>query len=122
MVIPDLITFKTCISEITGEGGDNKILEAALILGNGASIALDTSFNYKNLFEKAKENNYIDENLESIFNELKTNNFEEVLNYLYKCRFICKTLLPDENYRNEVVELFQNKYESIKKALINIVR
>lgn len=122
MVIPDLITFKTCISEITGEGGDNKILEAALILGNGASIALDTSFNYKNLFEKAKENNYIDENLESIFNELKTNNFEEVLNYLYKCRFICETLLSDENYKNEVVELFQNKYENIKKALINIVR
>lgn len=119
---PDLITFKTCISEVTGEGGDNKILDAALILGNGASIALDISFNYRNLFEKAKENNYIDENLESIFNELKTNNFEEVLNYLYKCRFICEMLLPDENYKNEVINLFQNKYENIKSALIKIVR
>ena len=49
---------------------------AAIILGNGASISISNSFSYKNLFLKASE---IDNFPASIFDTLNTTNFESVI-------------------------------------------
>ena len=56
--------------------------EAALIIGNGASISLSNNFNYNNLFLKAEELGYLSAEIVKIFSEIDTSNFEVILNQL----------------------------------------
>jgi hypothetical protein len=54
----------------------------SLLLGNGASIAVDGRFSYKNLLHAAKRLDLITSKLEQVFRYLKTEDFELVLEML----------------------------------------
>ena len=101
--------YEDCISGIN-------LKESALILGNGASISLSKKFNYKNLYEEAKEKEYIDEKSQHLFKSFETTNFEEIL---YKLQ-ICKTV-NDAMSVADTEEIISHYYADIKKALIRIV-
>ena len=54
--------------------------DATLILGNGASIAVNSCFNYINLFDKACGNSILDQTSKALFEALETTDFELVIN------------------------------------------
>lgn len=89
--------------------------EGGLILGNGASIALDNNFDYPSLFEKAKEREYIDDAINSIFEDLQTTDFEFVLRELWHSKRINGALNLDPE--DKITEA----YNSVKEALISTV-
>lgn len=45
----------------------NRFRSSGLVLGNGASIAISENFDYPSIFDKAKEEGFIDDPLERIF-------------------------------------------------------
>jgi len=63
---------------------------AAIILGNGASIALDdeinhpSRFDYPSLFQAARDDQFITDNVQEIFNQFQTQDFEFILLFAFK--------------------------------------
>lgn len=87
-----------------------------LVLGNGASIAFDDRFKYKTLKDEAKNKNLISEDIESVFNFLKTDDdFELVLKMLWQANQINKALGICEPRTEEA-------YQSVRSALIKVIR
>lgn len=92
---------------------------AAIILGNGASIAFDTfdnpRFNYLSLFEEAKKKQLITPEAEQIFCQFSTTDFEQVLLKLWQASQI-----------NEILNVKSNEvdkaYVHIQSALIRVVQ
>src|SRR5262249_6802594 len=63
---------------------------SGLLLGNGASMAIDTKFGYTNLLEKAKEKNFIDAGGARSFEALDCGcDFERVLHGLDTAKALC---------------------------------
>ena len=99
--------------------------EAALIIGNGASISLSNNFNYNNLFLKAEELGYLSAEIVKIFSEIDTSNFEVILNQLDITQKINNLLsLPEIliiqiPQINDVISTSSNQ---IKTALIETIR
>ncbi|GBF44604.1 hypothetical protein LPTSP2_39070 [Leptospira ellinghausenii] len=87
----------------------------SVILGNGASIAIDSAFSYSSLFAKAKELQNLNEDLEKIFDHFETKDFEFVLRMLWHATKINETLSIEE-------EKTQVAYKTIKNALIQSVQ
>jgi hypothetical protein len=88
---------------------------SGLILGNGASIAVSNNFNYPSIFDKAKEEGYINEPLERIFNDLQTKDFEFILRELWHSKRINRAL--NLGLENKIIEAYNN----VRDALINTV-
>ena len=86
-----------------------------IILGNGSSIAIDKNFAYHSLFEVARKQGRIPENLAQIFNHLKTEDFELVLLMLWHAYHINAALKVKD-------ETTSRAYENLKDALIQSVR
>ena len=82
----------------------------ALLLGNGASIAVSDAFQYSSLFTVAPLT--IDDC--ELFDALETTNFEEVLNYLDTAELICDQL------RHASADV-RSRHKSIRAALIQTV-
>ena len=99
--------------------------EAALIIGNGASISLSNNFNYNNLFLKAEELGYLSAEIVKIFSEIDTSNFEVILNQLDITQKINNLLSLPEILTiqipqiNDVISTSSNQ---IKTALIETIR
>lgn len=99
--------------------------EAALIVGNSASISLSNNFNYNNLFLKAEELGYLSPEIAKIFSQIGTSNFEAILNQLDITQKINNTLsLPDILISqlpiiNNAISTSSNQ---IKTALIETIR
>ena len=93
---------------------------AAIILGNGASISISNSFSYKNLFLKASE---IDNFPASIFDTLNTTNFESVIYQLDIAQKINKAittpLLPQINQLNQIIS---DTNITIRQSLIQTIQ
>jgi hypothetical protein len=85
-----------------------------LVLGNGASIAIDQRFDYRSLLEKGRELGLITPQVQKIFNYLKAEDFEEVLLILGFVRNINKNLEIKE-------ETTTNAYGEIREALIKTI-
>ena len=87
----------------------------SLLLGNGASIAVDRRFAYKNLLREAEQLDLITSELKEVFKYLKTKDFELVLKMLWYTRHI-----------NEALGIRTRKartaYKDIQKALVQVVR
>jgi len=87
----------------------------SLLLGNGASIAVDRQFAYKNLLRAAERLGLITSELEEVFKYLKTIDFELVLEMLWHTHHI-----------NEALGIRTRKartaYQDIRKALVEVVR
>ena len=86
-----------------------------LILGNGASMAVDSSFSYKNLFAEAEDTGLITKDVSSIFDHLKTKDFELVLRILWHAYHVNQALGLEEDRTTRA-------YDSVRKSLIKAVR
>ncbi len=87
----------------------------SLLLGNGASIAIDERLSYKSLYEQVCEVGKLNEDLQDLFERFNTTNFE----------FILKLLLQTSR-ANEVLEIEDKKtlgyYQQLRDTLIKTIR
>jgi Domain of unknown function (DUF4917) len=97
--------WKTVEAELCGDGSD------LLVLGNGASIALDQRFQYASLLEQARDSERITESVEKLFSHLGTQDFELVLNLLWHTNTVNEVLGVEETSTTEA-------YESVRNALV----
>lgn len=89
---------------------------AALLLGNGASIALSDKFRYKSLFQQADSAGLISDQDATLFQELQADyNFEYVLRALDTSRPVIRALFGDDAVAAE-------RYDMVKSALIHAVQ
>lgn len=88
---------------------------STLIIGNGASIALDKNFRYESLMEFAKDNQQLNEDVLSLFDYFNTNDFEHVLRLVWHAAVINKVLKITDQRTQEA-------YENVRNALIETVR
>ncbi len=86
-----------------------------IVLGNGASIAINPSFSYSSLFRNAKENGLITENVAKIFDHLGTEDFELVLRMLWHAYHINKALEVGDSETSTA-------YKDLRAALIRAIR
>lgn len=87
----------------------------SLIVGNGASMAVDRSFGYGSLLEKARILGHFTQEVEELFKSFDTVDFELVLRLVWHATKVNGALtIPD--YRTRQV------YQDIRKALIETVR
>src|SRR5882762_9245318 len=82
-----------------------------IIIGNGASRAIDERFSYDSLFEEAKQNGLITKNVAKVFQHLETKDFERVLQLLWHAYYVNKALNIDEPKTSKA-------YKGLQAALI----
>ncbi len=86
----------------------------SILLGNGASRAVDDSFSYANIFNKA-QGEHISEEIKKIFEHFETDDFEYVLMLLWHSYHVNQSLGIKESKTDEA-------YKSLRDALIKTVR
>ncbi len=86
----------------------------SLLLGNGASIAIDKGFSYGTLYEVAKEEESF-EDIKKIFDKLKTEDFERALLACWYAKVVNDSL-------GQSCKKISCAYESIRAALIEAVK
>lgn len=74
---------------------DQELGNATLILGNGASMAVSSSFSYTNLFGKACNDSILNQTSKNLFETLQTTDFELVMNKLRQAYIINEVLQLD---------------------------
>ncbi len=68
-----------------------------LVLGNGASIAIDGRFEYGSLLEKARNLGHLDAATNALFGEFDTRDFELVLRRIYQAAIVNRKLgVPED--------------------------
>jgi hypothetical protein len=92
-----------------------QFVRGSLLLGNGASIAVSNNFAYKSLFQAAKDNGYLTDAVQSVFDKFGVDDFELILRRLWQAKLVNEAL-DIENL--EVV----TAYENVRTALISTVR
>ena len=93
----------------------NHFSDCLLLVGNGASIAIDQRFSYNSLFEEAKKSGFFSPEVVQLFRNFNTQDFEYILRML------------DHSYRvNEALGVDVQKtiqvYKNTREALIEIIR
>jgi hypothetical protein len=96
-------------SEISDQFSDN------LLLGNGASIAVDDRFKYRSLKEHAIENGLFRKDVQSLFDFFRTDDFELVLRIVWQSTNV-NTALDIEDDKTE------QAYRHVRDCLIDAVR
>jgi hypothetical protein len=86
-----------------------------LVLGNGASIAIDRRFAYRSLYEVAFDEGMLDPNLRRVFKLLRTRDFERVMELLASAQRVNQILDPN-NTKAEA------SYQALQRALIGAVK
>jgi hypothetical protein len=86
-----------------------------LILGNGASIAIDSCFQYSSLLEQAEDASLITAEVRSIFDYLETQDFELVMRMIRHAYHVNQALRVDEASTTKA-------YQDIRTALVVSVR
>ncbi|MBL0628686.1 DUF4917 family protein [Aeromonas jandaei] len=89
--------------------------QSSLLLGNGSSIAIDKNFIYGTLKEQAFELGFLTKDIQQLFTDFETEDFEKVLNYVWQANYVNKTLGVHDT-RTEVA------YHQIRQCLIETVR
>lgn len=84
-----------------------------ILLGNGASIAVDDRFNYRSLYEQAALGD-LQAHIQRIFNGFETENFEYVLRLLWQATHVNNALNIEENRTEEA-------YQHVRRSLIQTV-
>lgn len=85
-----------------------------LVLGNGASIALYQRFAYQSLLEEARSRQFIEQDVQSIFDHFHTKDFEHVLRMLWHTSRINRALKIEDAKT-------QKAYKSLRTALVRTV-
>ena len=87
--------------------------DSSILLGNGASVAINEKFKYKSLKESSDINN--NTTISKIFTLFNTEDFEFILRMLYYAYNINKTLANEDTKTTKA-------YEFIRKNLIDTIR
>lgn len=86
-----------------------------LLLGNGASVAIDGSFSYKSLKKHAVDEGYFTEQVQALFDAFHTEDFELILRIVWHAYHV-----------NDALEIQDDKtqkaYEAVRDTLISSVR
>ncbi|KTT48746.1 hypothetical protein SB11R_14505 [Pseudomonas oryzihabitans] len=86
-----------------------------VLVGNGASIAVDRNFGYETLLQEARGHGLFTAEVEDLFRSFTTNDFELVLRLVWHATMVNSTLrIPDDATRQV--------YLDIRQALIETVR
>lgn len=89
--------------------------DGALILGNGASMAIDSRFGYTSLFEYATEKNLFNDDVKLLFDKYETTDFELILRMVWTAFEVNKAFKIDDIKTKQA-------YLSVRDALIKAVR
>lgn len=90
----------------------------ALLLGNGASMAIHPNFGYASLRVAAEETGHITPEVAAVFAAFDTNDFELVLRRLWQARLVNQALQVEP----EKAEKVEQAYTLVREALIATVR
>jgi hypothetical protein len=60
----------------------------ALIVGNGGSMAVSSGFSYRSLLEEARTRGYLNPQIESLFDQFQTEDFELLLRHLFHAQMV----------------------------------
>lgn len=86
-----------------------------LLLGNGASIAISSSFDYASLYDAASSLGFIDNQTKELFDSFGIKDFEYVLRKL-----------SDTNRVNQILQISEDRtataYDGLKNALVQTVQ
>ncbi len=93
----------------------NTYYKGSLLLGNGASIAVNECFNYSSLYDKAVDLGHLTHEVKEVFEKFNVEDFELVLRRLWQARLVNEALkLPPGKV--------DNAYKEVRQALISTVR
>lgn len=104
----------------------------SLLLGNGFSLMFDQKFDYNSLYDKSKSS--FSEELNVVFEEFETKNFEKILRYLELTKKVNRiSKIEYSKIDKMIIELKEGKWKSIfeshpkpnevnKELLISITR
>lgn len=95
---------------------DQELGNATLILGNGASMAVSSSFSYTNLFGKACNDSILNQTSKNLFETLQTTDFELVMNKLRQAYIIKEVLQLDTD------NVALHTYDNIRQSLIKTIK
>ena len=87
----------------------------ALLLGNGASIALHSGFRYESIFKAAESAGHLTAPVAEIFNKFHTHDFELVLRKLWHATLVNQALGINSVQLNDA-------YTQVQQALIKTIR
>lgn len=87
----------------------------SLLLGNGASMAVSTSFGYASLFDEAAKRGHLTAPVQGVFDSFDVTDFELVLRRLWQAKLVNKALGIDAG-------LVEESYAQVRTALIATVR
>jgi len=97
------------------EGYYNKRVSPNLVLGNGASIALHSDFNYVSLYDKCIEKELFSSDIIQVFKELDTCDFEEVMLAYQHAILVNKASGKEYNK-------IERSYNNIRQSLIEVIQ
>jgi hypothetical protein len=86
-----------------------------LLLGNGASMAVDSCFSYRSLRQAAADNGLITLSIQKVFEHLETQDFELVMSMIWHAYHVNVALGVEDG-------LTQQAYDEVKAALVGAVR
>lgn len=86
-----------------------------LLLGNGASVAVDAGFSYGSLFEEAARLGHLTPPVRDVFNRFDANDFEFVLRRLWQAKIVNEALGIEPGRVEEA-------YQEVRTALISTIR
>ncbi|WP_233423642.1 DUF4917 family protein [Vibrio metoecus] len=87
----------------------------SLLLGNGASMSVDSRFGYSSLVDHAYQHNLLNEDIQKLFKFFKTNDFELILRLVWQASNVNRSLgIHDERTHQA--------YIRVRECLIKSVR
>jgi len=90
--------------------------DGCLLLGNGASIAIDERFGYSSLFDEAVRRGHLSEVHRRAFDHRNTWDFEEVLRGFRKAVESCREIGEEEKAAD-----LEEKHSGVRQALIDTI-
>ena len=87
----------------------------ALIVGNGGSMAVSSGFSYRSLLEEARTRGYLNPQVESLFDQFETEDFELLLRHLFHAQMVNDALGVES-------QPVSDAYSLVKNSLIQAVR
>lgn len=90
-------------------------VDGSLIIGNGASIALHSKFEFSSLKEEAEKLELFNEDIVKLFEEFQTTDFELILRLVWHAKLV-------NTHLGIVDQKIDSAYNNIKDALIRVVK
>lgn len=87
----------------------------ALLVGNGASVALHPPFRYGSLLKEAREKKFIDNVVDDLFDKFQIEDFELLLRHLHHAKIVNDAFAIES-------KPVQDAYAALRKALVEAVQ